>query len=86
MAVRPLDDSVPGRVDGRELAPGEVEFAAVLFGDVLGVDEFSEGGLDFVGAEDEDFGDGDGVEPAFDPAPDCGEEDGRSDDLQEMRG
>lgn len=31
--------------------------------------------------ENEDFGGGDGVEPAFDPAPDCGEEDGGADYL-----
>lgn len=34
-----------------------------------------------MGGKDEDLGDGDGVKPAFDPAPDCGEERGRADDL-----
>jgi hypothetical protein len=31
--------------------------------------------------EDEDLGGGYGVEPAFDPAPDCGEEGGGADYL-----
>lgn len=40
-----------------------------------------QGGFYLCGGEDEDLGGGDGVEPAFDPAPDCGEEGGGSYDL-----
>lgn len=40
-----------------------------------------QGGFYLCGGEDEDLGGGDGVEPAFYPAPDCGEEGGGSYDL-----
>lgn len=40
-----------------------------------------ESGLDLGGAEDEDFGRGDGVKPPLDPAPDGREEGWGSNDL-----
>ena len=80
VAGLPGDDAVPGRVGDAQLAELEVEVAAVLLGDVPAVDEGLEGGQDLVVREDEDLGDGDGVEPALDPAPDGGEEEGRADD------
>lgn len=61
--------------------PAEVELATVLFGNVLDGDEGFEGGEDFGGGEDEDLGDGDGIEPALDPAPDSGEEARSTNDL-----
>ena len=40
-----------------------------------------QGGFYLCGGEDEDLGGRNGVEPAFYPAPDCGEEGGGSYDL-----
>lgn len=67
------------------VVPAKIELAAVLFGDVLDGDEGFQGGEDFGGGEDEDLGDGDGVEPALDPAPDGGEEARSADDLKECK-
>lgn len=64
------------------VVPAKIELAAVLFGNVLDGDEGFQGGEDFGGGEDEDLGDGDGVEPALDPAPDGGEEARGADDLK----
>ena len=50
-------------------------------GDTVRVEEFGEGGFDFVLCQDEDFGHCDGVEPALDPAPDSGKERRGANDL-----
>ena len=78
---RPGDVGFLGGVEDGRHAELVVEGAAVLFGDVGGFDEGGEGLVRLVGAEDEDFGGGDRVEPAFDPAPDGGEEGWGADDL-----
>ena len=70
------------RVEGRRLADGPVELATVLFGEVGRLDEGVERALHVGGGENEDFGGGDGIEPAFYPAPDGGEEGGSADDLE----
>lgn len=73
-----IDDGV---VEVGAVVPTKIEVAAVLFGDVFDGDEGFEGGQDFCGGENENLGDGYGVEPALDPAPDSGEEGGGANDL-----
>lgn len=63
------------------IVPAKVELAAVLFGDVFDGNEGFEGREDFGRGEDEDLGDGDGVEPALDPTPDGSEETRSANDL-----
>lgn len=79
VAVVPLEVALPGGIRDGVHAPVKVELAAVFSGNVAGFNEGLECGLDFGFAEDEDLGDGDGVEPALYPAPDGGEEDGGAD-------
>lgn len=71
MTGGPLHDSFPCGVDGWLVAKLELELAAVLFRDVAGFDELLECRADLVGAEDEDLGDRDRVEPTLDPGPHC---------------
>ena len=70
----------------RRLSDIPVEISPVAFGEVIWVDELAQTRADFRVGEDEDLADGDGVEPAFDPAPDCGEERGGTEDLDIIRG
>lgn len=81
----PLGHLFYGRVKDGLIAELVVELAAVFLGDVGWVDEGFESGKQVVRGEDEDFGGGDWVEPAFYPAPDCGEEGGGSDYLLTFR-
>lgn len=75
----PVQGSLDGGLEDGQHAEGEIELAAVFARDVFGVDVLLEGGLHVGGGEDEDFRDGDGVEPALDPAP-YGREEGRGAD------
>lgn len=56
-----------------------IKVATVGTWDTVWVEEFGEGRFDFVGGEDEDFGDCDWIEPSLYPTP-YGWEEGRGSD------
>ena len=63
----------------------EIEFATILLGYVLDIDELSKGWEDLMMGENEDFGSRDGVKPLLYPAPYCREEGRRTEDLWRER-
>ena len=73
--------AVNGRFEVGHLAPLELKTSTVFLGDIVVVNVLREGSVNVRRGENEDFGDGDRVEPALDPAPDCGEEAWRTDNL-----
>lgn len=85
MPIFPRSQLADFGVEVGHLAPVEVELATVLLGDVFNVDEGGECRENLGLREDKDLGNGDGVEPALDPAPDGSEEGGCADDLKTAR-
>lgn len=82
LGVFPLDGGLDLGFEVGHLAPFKVEVSAVFLGDIVWVYVLREGGEYVGGREDENFGHGDGVKPALDPAPDGGEEDRCANDLR----
>ena len=72
-------------IELRGISELKIEFAAVLGGDVDWVYEGRKACRGCGVGADEEFGGGDGVEPAFYPAPDCGEERGGTDYLEKNK-
>ena len=69
------------RLEDGHHAELEVELPAVFLRDVGRINILFECRFHVRGGENKDFGDGDGVEPSLDPAPDGGEECGCTNDL-----
>lgn len=80
ISILPLHDAVPRGVRNAELAKSIVQLAAVFLGNIPAVNVRLERGEHLMRREDENLGDGIGVEPALDPAPDGAEEKGRAND------
>jgi hypothetical protein len=75
---------IDGWLDIGHLTPFELETTTIFLRYVVMVDILRQCFVDVRGGKNEDLGDGDGIEPPFDPAPDGRKEAGRTDDLKDI--